>query len=185
MEYPIEIAGVKRILRLFPVSDKLQIAAFILLGDVEMSVCAAQGLLERVPGFDVIVTPEAKSIPLAHEMSRQSGKPYLVARKGLKVYMSDVLSNETRSITTAHDQTLYLDGGEAAQLCGKKVLLVDDVVSTGATLRSLAGLVGQAGGEIVGAAAVLAEGDAAKRSDIVFLEALPLFDGDGNSLLCE
>lgn len=182
MEYLIEIAGVKRSLRLFPVSEELQIAAFILLGDVEMSVCAAQGLLDRVPDFDIIVTPEAKSIPLAHEMSRQSGRPYLVARKGLKVYMSNVLSSETRSITTAHEQTLYLDGGEAAQLNGKRVLLVDDVISTGETLRSLVDLVGQADGEIVGAAAVLAEGDASKRGDIIFLERLPLFDGNGNPL---
>lgn len=173
--YEITIAGLKRELTLFPVSDTLDIAAFILFGDVEITVAAAKELLEKCPEFDVILTPEAKSIPLAYEMSRQSGKKYIVARKGQKVYMADPVSVKVRSITTDHEQTLYLGSAEAAEIKGKRVLVVDDVISTGDSLKAVHALVDIIGGQIAASCAVLAEGDASKRSDIIFLEPLPLF----------
>lgn len=173
--YKIKIAGLERELPLCAVSDKLDIAAFILFGDVEITVASAAELLKKVPAFDYIVTPEAKSIPLAYEMARQSGKPYFVARKGLKVYMRDPVRVDVRSITTQRDQTLYLDGDEGKKLVGKKVLILDDVISTGESLSAMEALLGKFDCQIVAKAAVLAEGDAADRDDIVFLEKLPLF----------
>ena len=176
--FKMTIAGLERELPLCAVSDKLDIAAFVLFGDVEITVAAAKELLEKTPDFDYIVTPEAKSIPLAYEMARQSGKPYFVARKGLKVYMRDPVRVDVQSITTRNVQTLYLDGNEGKQLTGKRVLIVDDVISTGESLAAIEKLVGQFDCEIVARAAVLAEGDAAKRDDIVFLDKLPLFFKD-------
>ncbi|MBR1811218.1 MAG: adenine phosphoribosyltransferase [Clostridia bacterium] len=176
--YKMKIAGLERELPLCAVSDKLDIAAFVLFGDVEITVAAATELLKKSPDFDYIVTPEAKSIPLAYELSRQSGKPYFVARKGLKVYMQDPVSAEVRSITTLKVQTLYLDGNEGKRLEGKKVLIVDDVISTGESLAATEALVEKFNCEIVAKAAVLAEGDAADRDDIVYLERLPLFFKD-------
>lgn len=173
--YDMTIAGVPCRLKRYPVSDKLDIAAFILFDSVEITVASAAALLKKVPDFDVILTPEAKSIPLAFEMARQSGKPYVVARKGTKVYMEDPLSVSVRSITTDHEQKLYLGKTDVAQLSGKKVLLVDDVISTGESLDALRELNEKAGGIEATACAVLAEGDAADRSDIVYLEPLPLF----------
>lgn len=173
--YKIKIAGLERSLKKFPVNENLDIAAFILFGDTEVTVAAAAGLLKKVPEFDVILTPEAKSIPLAYEMSRESGKPYVVARKGVKVYMENPLKVQVRSITTDHIQELYLGNDETERLKGKRVLIVDDVISTGESLEAVRELVKAAGGNEVGAAAVLAEGDAAKRTDIIFLEPLPLF----------
>lgn len=173
--YKIKIAGLERSLKKFPVNEKLDIAAFILFGDTEVTVAAASELLKKVPEFDVILTPEAKSIPLAYEMSRESGKPYVVARKGVKVYMENPLKVQVRSITTDHIQELYLGNDETERLKGKRVLIVDDVISTGESLEAVRELVKAAGGNEVGAAAVLAEGDAAKRTDIIFLEPLPLF----------
>lgn len=173
--YKINIAGLERELTLYPVDDKLKIAAFILFGDVEVTVAAAEALLAKVPGFDVILTPEAKSIPLAYEMARQSGKPYVVARKSTKVYMRDPLTVRVRSITTEREQTLYLGAEDAAKLRGKRVLAVDDVISTGDSLKALQALIQLAGGQPTAACAVLAEGDAARRSDIIFLNELPLF----------
>ncbi len=173
--YEIEIAGVKRSLNRFAVSDTLDIAAFILFGDVEITVASAKALLEKAPEFDYILTPEAKSIPLAYEMARQSGKPYVVARKGVKVYMGTPLSVEVRSITTQKVQTLYLGEDECADIKGKRVLIVDDVISTGESLVAVQKLVAAAGAIEVGACAVLAEGDAAKRDDIIFVKELPLF----------
>lgn len=173
--YEINIAGCKRKLKRFAVNENLDIAAFILFGDVEVTVAAAKELLEKVGDFDVIATPEAKSIPLAYEMSRQCKKPYVVARKGVKVYMGDPVSVTVRSITTAHDQKLYFGVDEIEMLKGKKVLVVDDVISTGESLASLKELVEKAGGTVADCCAVLAEGDAKDRKDIVFLEPLPLF----------
>lgn len=173
--YTMKIAGLERNLKKFPVSNSLDIAAFILFGDTEITVAAAKELLKKVPEFDYILTPEAKSIPLAYEMSRQSGKPYVVARKGIKVYMGNPVSVTVRSITTQNEQTLYLGEDEVELIKGKKVLIVDDVISTGESLTAIRKLVERAGGNEAAACAVLAEGDAANRDDIIFLEPLPLF----------
>jgi len=173
--YTMKIAGLERNLKRFAVSDKLEIAAFILFGDTEITVAAATELLEKVPEFDLIITPEAKSIPLAYEMSRQSGKPYIVARKGVKVYMGNSLAVSVNSITTQKEQTLYLGEDEAALMKGKRVLIVDDVISTGESLQAVRQLVSAAGAVEAAACAVLAEGDAVTRKDIIFLEELPLF----------
>lgn len=184
MIYKLRVAGLDRDLPLFPVSDSLSIAAFILFGDVELTEHCAAALLEKAPDFDVILTAEAKSIPLAYEMARLSGKSrYLLCRKAMKVYMKDVIKYELTSITTQHKQTLYLDGEDAAYMRGKRVLIVDDVISTGESLRALESLALQAGGNIVAKMAVLAEGDAAKRKDLIFLEPLPLFTSDGKPIL--
>lgn len=173
--YKIKIAGLERELSMFEVNDKLDIAAFILFGDVEITVAAAKDLLEKVPEFDVILTPEAKSIPLAYEMARQSGKPYVVARKKLKVYMSDPISVSVESITTKNVQQLHLGLAECDAIRGRRVLIVDDVISTGESLAAVRTLVQKAGGIEVASCAVLAEGDASTRDDIIFLEPLPLF----------
>lgn len=173
--YKMEIAGLKRELRKCPLNDKTDIAAFVMFSDVEVTVEAAKLLLDKAPDFDILLTAESKGIPLAYEMARQSGKTYVVARKSVKLYMQDVLSVKVKSITTASEQTLFLDGDKAALLRGKRVMLVDDVISTGESLQALEQLVSAAGGEIAGKAAVLAEGEAANRQDILFLEPLPLF----------
>lgn len=173
--YEIKIAGCTRKLKKFPVSDKLDIAAFILFGDVEITEKSAAALLEKCPEFDVILTPEAKSIPLAYEMSRQSGKKYVVARKGVKVYMGNAIDIAERSITTQKEQHLYLGEDDIADLKGRNVLIVDDVISTGESLKAVEELARQAGANIVGKCAVLAEGDAKDRDDIIYLEPLPLF----------
>lgn len=173
--YKMNIAGLPRELTLYPVSDKLDIAAFILFGDVEVTVAAAKELLERAPEFDIILTPEAKSIPLAYELSRQSGKKYVVARKGVKVYMSNPVEVSVTSITTQKEQHLYLGEEDAELLVGKKVLIVDDVVSTGESLIAVRKLVEKAGGIEAASCFVLAEGDAADRTDVIYLEKLPLF----------
>lgn len=173
--YSMNIAGLKRDLEMFPVSDKLDIAAFIVFGDVEITVEGSKALLNKVPDFDVILTPEAKSIPIAYEMARQSGKPYVVARKGLKVYMRNSLEVNVHSITTDKEQRLYLGETEVNKIKGKKVLIVDDVISTGESLTAIRKLVEKAGGTEAASCAFLAEGDAADRDDIIFLEKLPLF----------
>lgn len=173
--YEMSIAGLKRQLPLCSVNDHLDIAAFIIFGDVELTVAAATELIKKVGEFDVIATPEAKSIPLAYELSRQSGKPYIVARKGTKVYMKDPISVNVTSITTQHEQHLYLGQDEVKLIDGKRVLIVDDVISTGESLDAMKNLIKTGGGIISDCCAVLAEGDAANRDDIVFLEPLPLF----------
>ena len=173
--YTMKIAGLERKLEKFPVNEHLDIAAFIIFGDVELTVAGCAELLKRVPAFDVILTPEAKSIPMAYEMARQSGKPYVIARKGVKVYMRDPLDIKVNSITTQHEQHLYLGESEVMMLQGKRVLIIDDVISTGESLAAVRELVKEAGGTEAAACAFLAEGDAAERTDIIFLEKLPLF----------
>ena len=181
--YSMEIAGVKRDLPLFKVNDNLQIAAFIIFGDVEMTVAAAGALLDKAPEYDILVTAEAKSIPLIHEMARQAGENYyVVARKSPKVYMDDITTVEVKSITTDHVQTLCIGKTEADAIRGKRVLIVDDVISTGESLAAIETLVNRVGGNIVGKMAILAEGDAIARDDLIYLEPLPLFDGEGNPI---
>ena len=174
--YRVDIAGLKRDLLICPISEKLDIAAFILFGDVEVTVHSATKLLERLPEFDYIVTPEAKSIPLAYEMSRQSGKKYFVARKKAKLYMKDAVSVSVRSITTDAEQTLILDGVEGEQIRGKRVVILDDVISTGESLKAVEALCAKFDADVVAKAAVLAEGDAAERTDITFLGVIPLIE---------
>lgn len=159
-----------------PLNDKLDIAAFIIFGDVELTVHAAAELLKRLPEFDYIVTPEAKSIPLAYEMSRQSGKKYFVARKKPKLYMKDPVIVNVRSITTESVQTLIMDSIEGEQIRGKRVVILDDVISTGESLKAVEELCAKFDANVVAKAAVLAEGDAAKRDDIVFLGEIPLIE---------
>ena len=173
--FSMKIAGLDRELKKFPVNEKLDIAAFILFGDVEVTIAAAKELLKIVPDFDYILTPEAKSIPLAYEMSRQSGKPYIVARKGVKVYMDNPVSVSVKSITTNNEQKLFIGSDDAEIMKGKRVLIVDDVISTGESLAAIQALANTAGANTVASCAVLAEGDAADRDDIIFLHKLPLF----------
>ncbi len=173
--YTLHVAGLTRELTICKVNDHLDIAAFIMFGDVEITVACAAELLKKVPEFDVIVTAEAKGIPLAYEMARQSGKPWIVARKGPKLYMKEPVVIEDQSITTAGKQTLVIDKKDIEAMNGKRILIVDDVISTGGSLHALATLVGQSTGTVVSMAAVLAEGDAAERKDIVYLAPLPLF----------
>ncbi len=183
MVYTINVAGVERDLPLCPISDKLNIAAFVLFGDVELTEKSAEALYKLAPEHDLMITAESKGIPLIHAMCRISGKNrYVLARKSVKLYMKDVVKCETHSITTATSQTLYIDGDDAAYMRGKRVLIVDDVISTGGSLASLENLVEQAGGQIVGKMAILAEGDAIARKDIIYLAPLPLFDKDGNAI---
>ena len=173
--YRMTIAGLERELPLCPLSDKLDIAAFVMFSDVEITVASAEALLKKCPEFDVILTAESKGIPLGYEMARQSGKPYVVARKSVKLYMNDPIAVKVKSITTAAEQTLYLAADKAEMLREKRGLIADDVISTGESLTALEKLVEAAGGEIAAKTAVLAEGEAADRTDIVFLEKLPLF----------
>ena len=173
--YKMKIAGLERELEMFPVSDKLDIAAFIIFGDVELTIKGCEELLKKVPEFDVIITPEAKSIPMAYEMARQSGKPYIIARKGLKVYMRNAIEVSVTSITTKNEQKLYLGESEVNQIKGKRVLIIDDVISTGESLAAVRELIKKAGAIEAATCAFLAEGDAADRTDIIFLEKLPMF----------
>lgn len=180
--YPMNVAGLKRDLPICKVNDHLYIGAFVCFGDAELTVACARELLKLVPAdsYDYLFTAEAKSIPLIHEMARQSGaKKYFIARKGPKAYMPDPLSVEDQSITTAGVQKLYLGRDDADLIRGKRILLVDDVISTGGSLLAMEALVAAAGGTVVDRIAVLAEGDAQKRPDIKFLAPLPLFNADG------
>ena len=183
MTYNLKVAGIERDLTLCPIGENLNIAAFILFGDVELTEKCAEELAKLAPEHDVMITAESKGIPLIHAMARCLGENrYVLARKSVKLYMSDVVKCETQSITTAQKQVLYVDGKDAEFMKGKRVLIVDDVISTGGSLLSLENLVNQSGGTVVGKLTILAEGEAADRKDIIFLEKLPLFDGSGNPL---
>ena len=173
--YKMKIAGLERELEMFPVNEKLDIAAFIMFGDVEITEKAAAELLKICPEHDVVVTAEAKGIPLCYEMARQGCRSYVVARKGVKVYMRNPIEVSVNSITTQNEQKLYFGENDAEFLKGKRVLIVDDVISTGQSVEALEKLVEQTGAKLVGKAAVLAEGDAKDRDDIYFLDELPLF----------
>ena len=180
MYYRMNVAGLERDLPICKVTDSLYIAGFVIFGDPELTVACARELLKRAPEYDYIITAEAKGIPLAHEMARQAGDAkYILARKAPKLYMVDMFSSTVKSITTAKEQTLYLDGADAKLMEGKKILIVDDVISTGESLAALEVLVEKAGGIICGRMAILAEGDAQNREDLVYLEKLPLFNPDG------
>ena len=181
MTYEIDIAGLKRELPVCKVSDDLYIGAFVIFGDVELTVHCAAELLKRAPEYDYMLAPEAKAIPLIYEMARQSGaEKYFIARKKAKAYMQGVFQSSVTSITTMGVQTLYLDMADAELLKGKRVLIIDDVISTGESLKATENLVNQAGGIIVGKMAVLAEGAAADRDDLICLAPLPLFNPDGS-----
>ncbi len=181
MYYRMKVAGLERDLPICPVNESLYIAGFVIFGDQELTVACARDLLERAPEYDYIITAEAKGIPLAHEMARQHGDAkYILARKGPKLYMRDIFSVTVNSIATAKEQKLYLDGADAALMKGKRILVVDDVISTGESLKALEALVEKAGGIICGRMAILAEGDAQDREDLVYLEKLPLFNPDGS-----
>ena len=180
MVYPMTVAGLKRELPICKVNDNLYIAGFVIFGDQELTVACARELLAKAPEYDYIITAEAKGIPLAHEMARQSGAAkYFLARKGPKLYMTGVFESSVKSITTAKEQKLYLDTADAALMKGKKILIVDDVISTGESLAALEALVEKAGGIVCGKMAILAEGDAQDREDLIYLEKLPLFHPDG------
>ena len=180
MVYRMKVAGLERDLPICKVTDTLYIAGFVIFGDQELTVACARELLKKAPEYDYIITAEAKGIPLAHEMARQAGDAtYFLARKAPKLYMTGVFESSVKSITTAKEQTLYLDVADAELMKGKKILVVDDVISTGESLSALEVLVEKAGGVIAGRMAILAEGDAQDREDLIYLEKLPLFHPDG------
>ena len=182
--YTLKIAGLERELKLCPLNEELSIGAFVIFGDVELTCACARELLKIAPEHDVMITSESKGIPLIFEMARQAGvNKYILARKMQKLYMSDIFACEVNSITTAKKQTLYLDGQDAEFMRGKRVLIVDDVISTGESLRAIEELVKHAGGQIVGKMAILAEGNAKDRTDIQYLEVLPLFRADGTAIV--
>ena len=181
--YSMHVAGLTRELSICKVNDDLYIGAFIMFGDAELTVECARALLKLAESveYDYLFTAEAKSIPLIHEMARQSGaKKYFIARKGPKVYMPDPISVDDQSITTLSLQRLYLGSDDAELIRGKKILIVDDVISTGGSLKAMEALVEKAGGTVTGRMSVLAEGGAADRKDIMFLEKLPMFNADGS-----
>ena len=181
--YRMTIAGCERDLPLCPLNDDMMIAAFVIFGDPELTTACADALLKKAPTYDYLITAEAKGIPLVHEMARLAGnQKYFLARKAPKLYMTGILQVDVHSITTAKEQKLFLDTADAAIMKGKRILLVDDVVSLGDSMRALEQLVLTAGGEIVGKATILAEGDAANRDDLIYLEKLPLFDKNGKEL---
>ena len=181
--YRMTIAGLERDLPLCPLNEDLQIGAFVIFGDPELTTACAKELLDRAPAYDYLITAEAKGIPLVHEMARLAGnQKYFLARKAPKLYMSHILEVNVHSITTAKEQHLYLDGADAELMNGKRILVVDDVISTGESLHAIEELVREAGGIVCGRMAILAEGDATERSDLVYLEKLPLFDAKGNPI---
>ena len=183
MTYEMHVAGLTRHLPLCPISNTTMIGAFVIFGDVELTCACARDLLKIAPEFDYMVAPEAKAIPLVHEMARQSGRNgYFLVRKAPKLYMDGVFEAVDRSITTKGEQKLYMDGADAKKMKGRRILILDDVISTGGSLAAVESLVDQAGGIVAGRMAILAEGDAAKRDDILFLEKLPLFNAEGQPL---
>lgn len=179
----MKIAGIDRALPLCPLNDELYIGAFVIFGDPELTTACAKELLKKAPEYDYMLTAESKGIPLVHEMARLAGnQKYFLARKKPKLYMRDIFEVEVRSITTEGSQMLYLDGYDAALMKGKKILIVDDVISTGESLKALETLVKEAGGTVCGKMTILAEGDAKSRDDIIYLEPLPLFDKNGEPI---
>ena len=183
MEYTIKVAGLTRHLPICPVNDQMSIAAFVIFGDVELTVNCARELLKIAPEHDILITAESKGIPLVYEMARQHGENrYLVARKAPKLYMRNVFSTEVTSITTVNRQMLFIDQNDADYIRGKRVLIVDDVISTGESLKAVEKLVHEAGGTVIGKMAILAEGRAMARHDILYLEELPLFHPDGTPM---
>lgn len=181
MYHTMTIAGLERQLPICRVTDELYIGAFVIFGDMELTTACAKALLEKAPPHDYMITAEAKGIPLICEMARLGGeRKYFLARKGPKLYMRDILDVSVQSITTAKEQHLYLDGGDAALMKGKRILIVDDVISTGESLHAIEKLVETAGGTVAGRMAILAEGEAQERPDIIYLEKLPVFNADGS-----
>ena len=181
--YRMNIAGVERDLPICPLNESLQIAGFVIFGDPELTTACAAAMLEKAPEYDYMISAEAKGIPLVHEMARLAGnQKYFLARKAPKLYMTGVFEASLRSITTERDQKLYLDVADAEIMRGKKILIVDDVISTGQSLAAIEALVEKAGGIICGKMAILAEGDAQDREDLIYLEKLPLFDADGKEI---
>ena len=180
LTYPMHVAGLQRDLPICRVNDSLYIGAFVIFGDCELTIACARELLLRAPEYDYMITAESKGIPLVYEMARQHGdKKWMLARKGQKLYMQNCVGVEVQSITTASVQHLYLDGADAQLMAGKRILIVDDVISTGESLAALEALVKKAGGEIVGRMAILAEGEAQQREDLIYLEKLPVFNAQG------
>ena len=178
--YKMNIAGLDRELPICRVTDDLYIAGFVIFGDPELTTACAKDLLANAPEYDYMITAEAKGIPLIHEMARlQGNQKYMLARKSPKLYMTNILSSTVKSITTAKEQTLYLDGKDAELMRGKRILIIDDVISTGESLKSLEALVSDAGGIVVGRMCILAEGDAINRDDLYYIEELPLFNANG------
>ena len=181
MYHKMTIAGLERALPLCPISDELMIGAFVIFGDPELTTACAREMLDRAPEYDYMISAEAKGIPLVHEMARLAGnQKYFLARKAPKLYMTGVFETTVRSITTAKEQKLYLDTADAELMKGKRILVVDDVISTGESLLAIERLVEEAGGTVVGRMTILAEGDAQNREDLIYLEKLPLFDKKGN-----
>ena len=178
--YKMNIAGLERHLPICKVTDDLYIAGFVIFGDPELTTACAKELIAKAPEFDYMITAEAQGIPLIHEMARlNDNQRYVLARKGPKLYMTNIMSSTVKSITTAKEQTLYLDGKDAELMNGKRILIVDDVISTGESLKALEALVERAGGTVVGRMCILAEGDAIDRDDVFYIEELPLFNADG------
>ena len=181
MYHKMTIAGIERALPLCPISDELMIGAFVIFGDPELTTACAEEMLKRAPEYDYMISAEAKGIPLVHEMARLAGnQKYFLARKAPKLYMTGVFETTVHSITTAKEQKLYLDTADAELMRGKKILIVDDVISTGESLLAIERLVEEAGGTVAGRMTILAEGDAQNREDLIYLEKLPLFDKNGN-----
>ncbi|MDD7306746.1 MAG: phosphoribosyltransferase family protein [Peptoniphilaceae bacterium] len=173
--YKLKVAGLERDLPIIKISDALSIASFVILGDQELTTKSAKELDKLIPDVDIFVTAEAKGIPLVHELSRlRNMKKYVVCRKSVKSYMKDSIEVSLKSITTANSQKLYLNGEDVGLIKGKEVCLVDDVISTGQSSKALEELINKAGGIVVARAAILAEGEAYKRDDIIYLSPLPL-----------
>jgi len=175
--YAVEIAGIKRDLRLFEIKPGLKIAILNILGDTELVQACAKELANKLKDteYDALVTAEAKSIPLAHELSAETKKPYVVLRKSYKPYMGDALTAETLSITTGQPQTLILDEKDRELINGGKVVIVDDVISTGSTLQGMRMILDKAGAKVVAEAAIFTEGDRSQWMNIIALGHLPLF----------
>ena len=174
--YTLHVAGLTRELPIIKLSYDLSIASFVILGDTEIVKKTAPMIAKQLPEVDFVVTAEAKGIPLAYEISKILNlNEYIVARKSIKAYMEEPIEVEVNSITTTNSQKLYLNNQDANKIKGKRVALIDDVISTGQSLKALERLVEKAGANVVAKAAILAEGDAKDRKDIIFLEALPTF----------